>query len=177
MQIQPRCLVHSPAFGDSNLTRGKKKRQKRKYCKNGQECKRNGGQTGMRRKESRHWAEKKTGKGRNRQSKERMRKWDRKRDTVQRSTVKVAGWMSEIERESEKQYGGQMNKRVRTEEDERWEGKMLAVCRFLLHHVLKREKQGMQGRDKRKLIKEAQPKKRCPVFSILLAVWRLIFMP
>lgn len=54
---------------------------------------------------------------------------------------------------------------------------MLAVCRFLLHHVLKREKQGMQGRDKRKLIKEAQPKKRCPVFSILLAVWRLIFMP
>lgn len=99
------------------------------------------------------------------------------KETVQRSIVKVAGWMSETERESEKQYGGQMNKRVRTEEDERWEGKMLAVCRFLLHHVLNREKQGMQGRDKRKLIKEAQPKKRCPVFSILLAVWRLIFMP
>lgn len=32
------------------------------------------------------------------------------------------------------------------------------------------------GRDKKKLIKEVLPKKRCPVFSILLALWRLIFM-
>lgn len=32
------------------------------------------------------------------------------------------------------------------------------------------------GRDKKKLIKEALPKKRCPVFSILLALWRLISM-
>lgn len=46
-----------------------------------------------------------------------------------------------------------------------------------VHYILKREKQGMQGRDKGKLIKEAQPKKRGPVFSILLALWRLIFMP
>lgn len=52
----------------------------------------------------------------------------------------------------------------------------MAVYRFLLHYILKREKQGMQGRDKRKLIKEALPKKRGPVFSILLALWRLIFM-
>lgn len=52
----------------------------------------------------------------------------------------------------------------------------MAVYRFLLHYVLKREKQGMQGRDKRKLIKEALPKKRGPVFSILLALQRLIFM-
>lgn len=88
--------------------------------------------------------------------------------------------MTEIEEEREEHNGGRMNKQVRTEEEEEeeecWEEKTLAVYRFLLHYVLKREKQGMQGRDKRKLIKEALPKKRGPVFSILLALQRLIFM-
>ncbi|KAI4802744.1 hypothetical protein CesoFtcFv8_026239 [Champsocephalus esox] len=69
-----------------------------------------------------------------------------------------------------------MNKRARTEEEDCGEEKTLAVYRFRLGYVLKGEKQGMRGRDKRKLIKEALPKKRGPVFRILLALRRLIFM-
>lgn len=65
--------MHSRAFGDSNLTRGKKKRQKKKYCKNGQECKRNGGQTGMRRREEDWQGAKQTKQGKNEKMRQEKR--------------------------------------------------------------------------------------------------------
>lgn len=94
-------------------------------------------------------------------------------DPPRQRISKVAWRMTAIEGESKER----MKKWARMEEEECREEKTLAVYRFLLHYIQKKkEKQGMQGRDKRKLIKEALPKKRGPVFSILLALWRLIFM-